>query len=55
MQTVLRQGNGIVRAIEEWLNGLGLDKYSQVFAENDVDLRALPHLKDVALLQLATR
>jgi hypothetical protein len=27
--------------MEEWLNGLGLGKYSKVFAENDVDLRQL--------------
>ena len=39
-------------SIEEWLNGLGLGKYSQVFAENDVDLRALPHLNDADLQAL---
>jgi predicted ATPase/class 3 adenylate cyclase len=30
--------------IEQWLEGLGLGKYAGVFAENDVDFRALPHL-----------
>ena len=39
-------------SIEEWLNGLGLGKYSKVFAENDVDLRALPHLNDAELQAL---
>ena len=39
-------------SVEEWLNGLGLGKYCSVFAENDVDLRALPHLNDTDLQQL---
>jgi class 3 adenylate cyclase/ABC-type transport system involved in cytochrome c biogenesis ATPase subunit len=39
-------------SIEEWLNGLSLGKYSKVFAENDVDLRALPHLNDADLQEL---
>ena len=39
-------------SIEEWLNGLGLGKYSKVLAENDVDLRALPHLNDADLQAL---
>src|SRR5450432_1158214 len=39
-------------SIEDWLNGLGLGKYSKVFAENDVDLRALPHLNDADLQEL---
>ena len=41
-----------VPSIEEWLNGLDLGKYSKVFAENDVDLRALPHLNDADLHEL---
>ena len=36
--------------VEEWLNSIGLGKYAEVFAANDVDLRALPHL-DAADLQ----
>ena len=38
--------------IEDWLNGLGLGKYCKVFAENDVDLRALPHLNGADLQEL---
>jgi class 3 adenylate cyclase/tetratricopeptide (TPR) repeat protein len=38
--------------MEDWLNGVGLGKYSKVFAENDVDLRALPHLNDADLQEL---
>ena len=41
-----------MRSIEDWLNGLGLGKYSKVFAENDVDLRALPHLNSNDLQEL---
>jgi class 3 adenylate cyclase/tetratricopeptide (TPR) repeat protein len=39
-------------SIEDWLNGLGLGKYCKVFAENDVDLRALPHLEGADLQDL---
>src|SRR5271170_5232889 len=39
-------------SIEDWLNGLGLGKYSKVFAENDIDLRALPHLNAADLQEL---
>ena len=39
-------------SIEDWLNGIGLGKYSKVFAENDVDLRALPHLNSADLQEL---
>ena len=39
-------------SIEDWLNGLGLGKYSKVFAENDVDLRAVPHLNIADLQEL---
>src|SRR5271166_5571151 len=39
-------------SVDDWLNGLGLGKYSKVFAENDVDLRALPHLNDADLQAL---
>jgi len=37
---------------EDWLNGLGLGKYSKTFAANDVDLRALPHLNSADLQEL---
>lgn len=36
--------------VEEWLNSLGLGKYAEIFAANDVDFRSLPHL-DAADLQ----
>src|ERR1700683_304891 len=39
-------------SIEDWLNGIGLGKYFKVFAENDVDLRALPHLNGADLQEL---
>jgi class 3 adenylate cyclase/ABC-type transport system involved in cytochrome c biogenesis ATPase subunit len=39
-------------SIEDWLDGLGLGKYSRVFVENDVDHRALPHLNDADLQEL---
>ncbi len=32
--------------IARWLEGLGLGQYAQAFAENDIDLEALPHLRD---------
>jgi class 3 adenylate cyclase/predicted ATPase len=32
--------------ITQWLEELGLGRYAQAFAENDIDLRALPHLSD---------
>jgi class 3 adenylate cyclase/tetratricopeptide (TPR) repeat protein/ABC-type lipoprotein export system ATPase subunit len=39
-------------SIEDWLNGLGLDKYSKTFAANDVDLCTLPHLNSADLQEL---
>ncbi len=38
--------------IAQWLEGLGLGRYAQAFAENDIDLRALPHLSDDDLKEL---
>src|SRR5436305_9311335 len=35
-----------------WLRDLGLDKYANSFAENDIDLRALPHLTEEDLREL---
>ena len=32
--------------IAQWLEGLGLGQYAQAFAENDIDLESLPHLRD---------
>jgi class 3 adenylate cyclase/tetratricopeptide (TPR) repeat protein len=39
-------------SIVDWLNGLGLGKYSATFAENDVDMRALPELNSADLQEL---
>src|SRR4051794_15332886 len=38
--------------LEEWLTGLGLEKYADAFAANDVDIRALPHLENADLQEL---
>jgi class 3 adenylate cyclase len=38
--------------IAQWLEELGLGRYAQAFAENDIDLRALPHLSDDDLNEL---
>jgi len=38
--------------VEDWLNGLGLGKYAEAFAANDVDRRALPHLDTADLQEL---
>jgi len=32
--------------IPQWLNGLGFGQYAQAFAENGIDIAALPHLRD---------
>ncbi len=36
----------------KWLEVLGLDQYAEVFAENDIDFRALPHLDQDDLKEL---
>ncbi len=38
--------------IREWLEALGLGKYAETFIENDVDIRALPHLNRDDLKEL---
>src|SRR5262249_34687121 len=38
--------------IEEWLRGLGLEKYAEAFAASDVDIRALPHIESADLQEL---
>ena len=40
------------RDLAAWLHDLGLDKYHDTFAANDVDLRAVPYLTDADLLEL---
>lgn len=41
-----------MREVIRWLEHLGLGQYANVFTENDVDLRALPHLTDQDLRDL---
>ena len=38
--------------LAEWLKGLGLDQYSAVFAENDIDFDLLGQLTDADLKEL---
>ncbi len=38
--------------VAEWLSGLRLGQYAELFAENAIDLRALPHLTDDDLTAL---
>ncbi len=33
----------MARDIGEWLEGLGLGRYAEAFADNEIDLHALPH------------
>ncbi len=32
--------------IAQWLDRLGLGQYAQAFADNGIDIEALPHLRD---------
>ena len=41
--------------IELWLAGLGLDQYSQAFADNDIDAATLSALTDADLKELGVR
>ena len=38
--------------LAQWLEKLGLARYAQLFAENDIDFNALPHLTDEELKEL---
>src|SRR5271170_8030913 len=38
--------------LQQWLAGLGLERYAAVFEENDVDLDILPDLTDHDLEQM---
>lgn len=42
----------MVSDIRQWLEELGLDKYGEVFVENEVNLQALPHITDNDLKEL---
>jgi class 3 adenylate cyclase/tetratricopeptide (TPR) repeat protein len=41
-----------MQTIEDWLSQLGLSKYMEAFVQNDVDLRALPHITEADLQEL---
>src|ERR1700683_2543628 len=41
-----------MQTIEDWLGQLGLDKYMEAFVQNDVDLRALPHITEADLQEI---
>jgi class 3 adenylate cyclase len=41
-----------MQTIEDWLSQLGLSKYMDAFVQNDVDLRALPHITAADLQEL---
>ena len=38
--------------LREWLEGLGLGKYAELFAENEIELGDLPHLAEADLREL---
>jgi class 3 adenylate cyclase len=38
-----------VQPIVEWLAKIGLERYAPAFADNDIDVSALPHLTDADL------
>src|SRR3954447_19992194 len=41
-----------MQTVEDWLSQLGLGKYQEAFVQNDVDLRALPHVTEADLQEL---
>ena len=38
-----------MQPIAEWLGKIGLERYAQVFTDNDIDVSVLPHLTDADL------
>ncbi|MEE8236605.1 MAG: adenylate/guanylate cyclase domain-containing protein, partial [Gammaproteobacteria bacterium] len=42
----------MARDISEWLEDLGLGKYADVFAENEIDFNALPHVTEEDLKEI---
>ncbi len=42
----------MARDIGEWLGELGLGKYVEIFAENEIGFGALPHLREDDLREL---
>ena len=39
----------MARDIGEWLKVLGLDRYTEAFADNEIDLHALPYITEADL------
>ncbi len=39
----------MARDIGDWLEGLGLGRYTEAFTDNEIDLHALPHITDADL------
>ncbi len=39
----------MARDISEWLEELGLSKYAEIFAENEIDLEVVPELTEADL------
>ncbi len=52
MIALTKRGMQMAHDIGRWLADLGLGKYADVFAENDVDAQALPHLTEDDLKEL---
>ncbi len=42
----------MARDIGEWLDGLGLGRYAEAFADNEIDLPALPHITEQDLKEI---
>ena len=42
----------MVNDVQSWLRGMGLDKYVEIFAENEIDLDAAQYLTDEDLKEL---
>jgi class 3 adenylate cyclase len=42
----------VSRGIDQWLKGLGLGRYAEAFADNEIDLHALPHITEEDLKEV---
>jgi len=42
----------MARDIGEWLEGFGLGRYAEAFADNEIDLHALPHITEEDLKEI---
>ena len=52
LQLLFARWGRVASTIKDWLNNLGLGKYAQAFADNEIDLEVLPHLSDEDLKQI---